>query len=327
MMPPCPDRNDVRMIVDQNPVIQHRRLRETLRDARLRRDLTQKQVAAALDWSRTKLVRIENGTVHISTTDLRALLDHYGIHDPQLVDRLIGMARAAKSQPWAELPGVLPPGHQRYLAYEAAAKQVQSAQLEFVPGQLQTEQYAGATIETLSPDGHNPVAVQRLVAARRNRQELLAREDAPHMQFILAEGVLLRAVGGPEAMAAQVEHLRHMARHPRVEIRVIANHVGAHPGQIGAFVVLGFDDPRDDLVYMDDQRGALTPSESDHRDVAVYKEIFAKLTEISVSGPELDAALDDALTYLTTMAKRQRLPTDVSGAAPRGTPLRWSAVR
>lgn len=290
------------MIVDQDPVVQHRRLREVLLEARLRRDLTQKEVAAALDWSRTKLLRIENGKVHISTTDLRALLDYYEIRDPHMVDRLINMARAAKSPPWAEFRGLLPE-YRRYLAYEAAAKRVQSAQLEFIPGQLQTEQYARATIGTLSPDRDDPEAVERLVAARRKRQEVLARDDAPYTQFILAEGVLLRAVGGPAAMAEQVEHLREMAKHPRVDIRIVPNHVGAHPGQVGAFVVLGFDDPLDDLVYLEDQRGTLTQRESDHRDVDTYKDTFAKLVQISVSGSELDTVLDDALAYLAGMAK------------------------
>lgn len=292
------------MIVDQDPVVQHRRLREVLLDARLQRDLTQKQVAAALDWSRTKLLRIENGKVHISTTDLRALLDYYGIRDPHLVDRLISMARAARSHQWAEFRGVLLPEYQRYLAYEAAAKRVQSVQLEFIPGQLQTEQYARTTIETLSPERHDPDAVERLVAARRKRQEVLARDDAPHMQFILAEGALLRAVGGPEAMAEQVEHLREMARYPRIDIRVVPNHVGAHPGQVGAFVVLRFGDPHDDIVYMEDQRGTLTPREGDHPDVSAYKDVFARLIELSVSEAELDALLDDALAYLAAMTKK-----------------------
>lgn len=285
------------MIVDQNPVVQYRRLRETLRAARLRRDQTQKEVATALDWSRSKLLRIESGAVQVSTTDLRALLDYYGIDDQALVDRLVRTARAAKELPWAEFREVLLPEYQRYLAYEACSVHVQNFQPTLVPGLLQTEQYARATIEGLSPNRSDPEAVTKQIAARRKRQELLAQDDAPRMTFVLDECVIRRTVGGPAVMSAQVAYLRELTRHPRVELRVVPFDAGVHPGMVGSFIVLEFADPLDDIVYVEDLRGALVPREGD-QDVTSYKDAFSRLLDLSISGQELDAVLDRVLVHL-----------------------------
>jgi transcriptional regulator with XRE-family HTH domain len=59
--------------------VHRRRLAEALRQARLDAELTQEQAASEMDWSLSKLIRIENGSVAISSSDLKALLQHYKI--------------------------------------------------------------------------------------------------------------------------------------------------------------------------------------------------------------------------------------------------------
>ena len=82
----------------QDAAVQRRRLRTELRRARASAGFTQRDVAEAMDWSLSKLIRIESGSVGISTTDLKALLQHYGIVDPAEVDRFRGLARAGREQ-------------------------------------------------------------------------------------------------------------------------------------------------------------------------------------------------------------------------------------
>ena len=73
-----------------SPVVQRRRLRTELRKARQDAGLTQEQVADAMDWSLSKVIRIEAGTVGISTNDLKALLRHYQLDDPDRDKRARG---------------------------------------------------------------------------------------------------------------------------------------------------------------------------------------------------------------------------------------------
>jgi transcriptional regulator with XRE-family HTH domain len=83
-----------------DPNLYRRRLRDALRKAREAQQLTQKQAADDLDWSMSKLVRIEAGTVNVSTTDLKALLQLYAITDEAQVGNLLGIARNTRRPPW-----------------------------------------------------------------------------------------------------------------------------------------------------------------------------------------------------------------------------------
>lgn len=69
-------------------------LQAELRNARIRSGLTQKQVASAMDWSVSKMRRIESGIVGISRIDLRALLACYKVNDEQLATDLMPPAGA-----------------------------------------------------------------------------------------------------------------------------------------------------------------------------------------------------------------------------------------
>ena len=97
-----------------DPLVARHRLLRAVRRAREEAGLTLKQVADALDWSESKLIRIEKGVVGISVTDLRALLAYYGLRDSAHVDRLVGMARTARGADHCavrfRLPAHPPPG-------------------------------------------------------------------------------------------------------------------------------------------------------------------------------------------------------------------------
>ena len=83
-----------------SPVVQRRRLRTELRRARLDAGLTQEQVATAMEWSLSKLIRIENGSVGISLNDLKAILSHYKITDEKRTAELIALSRGARARSW-----------------------------------------------------------------------------------------------------------------------------------------------------------------------------------------------------------------------------------
>jgi len=86
--------------VSVDPGEARRQLRQELRSLRDRSRLTQQRVAAELDWSLSKLIRIESGAIGVSVTDLRALLALYGVRDRNLTTILTGFARESRGRPW-----------------------------------------------------------------------------------------------------------------------------------------------------------------------------------------------------------------------------------
>jgi predicted transcriptional regulator len=83
------------MLTDERTAVRQK-LRTELRNARKRVGVTQKEVAAAMDWSPSKMLRIEAGAVGISTNDLRALLDYYKIHDEGHTEELLNLVRGSR---------------------------------------------------------------------------------------------------------------------------------------------------------------------------------------------------------------------------------------
>jgi transcriptional regulator with XRE-family HTH domain len=115
-----------------------RRLRTALRRIRDGCDVTQAEVAAALDWSSSKLMRIESGAVSISTNDLRLLCQHYGI-GPSIVEQLVQYARAARQRSWwYEFKADIPPALGTLIDLESDANTIRIFAAAQVPGLLQT---------------------------------------------------------------------------------------------------------------------------------------------------------------------------------------------
>lgn len=219
-----------------------------MRTARLKKDLTQEQVATAMYWSLSKMNRIEKAKSTISVNDLRVLLPLYGITDEKQTDELISMAKQAREAPWwRKYSAIAPPGLLELMDYESAASVVSQFETMFVPGILQTEEYAAAVLpvfhEEKSADERDA-----LVKLRTRRRSLLTGDDAPKLTFVLDEPVVGRLVGGPGVMSRQLRHLIDMADLPNVTVHVVPLAAGPHPGMRGAFEVVQFDDAPDETI-------------------------------------------------------------------------------
>src|ERR1700690_1535207 len=259
-----------------SPVVQRRRLRAELRAARQAAGLTQEQAAKAVDWSLSKIIRIEAGSVGISTSDLKALLSLYGIGDPDRTDELVTLAKAAKERGWWSKYSDFLTANQRELlqliGYESAASITRNFETLLLPGLLQTEEYARAVIRQFAEkatggepenanraERDNKAREDKLVEIRMERQaHLLDLPDPPLMFFVLDEAVVRRQVGGRAAMTRQIRWLLDLADRPYVTVEVVPFTEGAYPGLRGPFVVLEFPDAADDdVVYLESPRGDL----------------------------------------------------------------------
>jgi transcriptional regulator with XRE-family HTH domain len=263
-------------------VVKRRRLRAELRSARVAADLTQDQVADAMEWSPSKIIRIEAGSVGVSANDMKALLRLYHITEPKRVDELLTLARLARERSTTFRDA--PPRLLQFIDYEAAASAIRGFQSIAVPGLLQTDEYARTVISVVNPEA-SKAQVEALVKVRMKRQELLARTDPVGLLFVMDEAVIRRQVGGTDVMRRQVKHLVAMADRKNVTIEVVRFSAGAHPGMQGPFVIFEFPDAEDDdVLYLETSHGELIIRDEPN-EIANHGERLAALRKLS-AGPK-----------------------------------------
>lgn len=281
----------------ENASALRRQLLAELRQLRPPHVVTQRQVAEALDWSPSKVTRIENGSVSISVTDLRALLSYYGVTDGSVIDGLVDIARRSRRarSPFAAYGDVFSPDALRFFDYEHSATWIGSVELLVVPGLLQTTDYARAVMSVHDVGAEK---AERFVRSRQLRQQVLDRPDPPSLSFVVDESVLLRAIGGPAVMRRQLEHLLEAAARPHVAIRVIPFALGEHVGLRGPFVLLRFAGTNDpDVVYIEQRRGdAIFQDEVEV--TGNHQRLFDDLEKRAASPDDLPAYVERAIDRL-----------------------------
>jgi transcriptional regulator with XRE-family HTH domain len=267
-----------------SPLMLRRRLRTELRTARLNKELTQEQVAKAMEWSLSKMNRIEKAKTGISTNDLKALLPLYGITDKERTEELLALARSARQSPWwSRYSDVAPPDLLELIEYEYAASAVSQFETMFVPGILQTEEYASAVLQGFYSEKSSSGQVAALVELRTSRRDLLTSENAPNFLFVLDESVIHRVVGDPAVTSQQLVHLVNMAKQSAVTIQLVPFTAGVHPGMKGPFEIVQFaDEPDEDVVFLETPGGDFISD--NQKDIQSYIEAFNRITEVSL-GP------------------------------------------
>lgn len=263
------------MVTRNDPGLYRRQVRTSLRDARTTAGRTQLEAAAALDWSLSKVIRIEAGNVGVSTTDLLALLTYYGVTDQDLIDSLVAAARASRLKPWwQEYHEVIRPQFAQLLSYETGASAVWTYSPTMITALLQTADYARAVRSEGVADQHKR---DQLVHLLLRRQEIFEGDDAPEAHFIVDEAALRRWVGGPAVMAEQLGHLLECMGRPRISIQVLPFSAGANPSLSGPFVLLRLPDSNDDVVFLEGNAGDMI-SHEDEEMRSKYFEYFERLT-------------------------------------------------
>ena len=288
------------MSQDASPVVQRRRLRLELKQARQEAGLTQELVAEQMDWSLSKLIRIETGAVGISMNDLTALLRLYNVKDPKRVRALVAQGKEARKQTWwSKYRAALPPTSFQYIEYETSASIIRSYEALIIPGLLQTEDYAYAVsrLYRLNPTDRQ---IRTRVEVRMKRQELLlSRPNPPLLFFIIDEAVIHRLIGAEELRQAQLEKLVRMADRPQVTIEIVPFSVGLHRGMAENFHILEFGGTADnDVLYFESAHDAIFSHDTTD-ELTMYRDLFEDLREMSL-GPT------ESLTYVSNLSKENR---------------------
>jgi hypothetical protein len=250
------------------------RLGARLRRLRQDRGIGRDTAGWEIRGSGSKISRMELGRVPFKERDVEDLLTLYGVDDDERA-ALMALTRRANAAPWWQPFGeVVPPWFLSYLGLEEAATLIRTYETQFVPGLLQTEQYARALI-TRSCSGASPSEIDRRVEVRRGRRQVLDRSDPPHLWAVLDEAVLRRPVGGCEVMRAQLEALIEAAGRPHVRLQVVPFQGGTPAAPGFPFTILRFSEPElPDVVYVEQLTGAVyldKPGDVDHYALAMER--------------------------------------------------------
>jgi len=229
---------------------QLRRLRETA-------SVTRDDAGYHIRASGSKISRMELGRVSFKERDVTDLLEYYGVTDLAEREKLVQLTREANATPWYQkFQDVVPDWFHVYVGLEEAAQLIRVYEVQFVPGLLQTEEYARAVILQGAP-GVDPDEVERRVALRMGRQKLLTRENPPRYWVIMDEAALRRPMGGRDVHVGQIERLIDLVGEPNITIQVMPFRYGGHAAEGGAFTIMRFPETDlPDVVYMEYLTGA-----------------------------------------------------------------------
>jgi transcriptional regulator with XRE-family HTH domain len=258
------------------PTVLRMVLGKRLRQLRERAGVSFEDAARAIEVTALTVRRIEKAEVGLRIPYVRELLHTYGVPAPEINDFLT-LAREA-NQPgwWYKYRDVLPEWFSAYVSLESEASVIRLYEPHYVPGLLQTHDYATALMRVGFPN-ESKEEIARRVALRIKRQDLLAKPDAPAVWAILDETVLRRPVGGAEVMRAQIDRLLEVLDMPKVRIQIMRFDVGAHPGAFGPFhhFRFGFSE-LPDVVYTESLVGAVYVDRPD--DVVGYLEVLDRMS-------------------------------------------------
>jgi transcriptional regulator with XRE-family HTH domain len=260
-----------------SPTFRRRELGALLKALRTEKGWTVDQVAEQLEFSASKVSRLETGHRGASARDIRDLCDLFGVHD-QRRQQLLDLAAAGKQQAWWQARNI---SYSRYVGLEAAATVISDFGLGVVPGLLQTADYARAVLRSTRP-GLDENAIEERLASRLERQRLLASDDPPVFETVIDEGVLHRVAGSTRVMRAQLDRLIEVSELPRFDIRLLPYAAGLMPSSINKFILLTFPEAvKPEIVFIEHLAGDLYLEGPE--DVAAYQETFSLMREMAAS--------------------------------------------
>ncbi|MGH3773572.1 MAG: helix-turn-helix domain-containing protein [Pseudonocardiaceae bacterium] len=246
-----------------------RRLRETA-------DISRAEAGFAIRGSESKISRLELGRVSFKVRDVTDLLTMYGVTDPDKREAFLEMvARSNEPGWWHRYTDLVADWFQDYLGLEESTSRIQEWEQQLIPGLMQTEDYARA-ITNHGWSNLSSQAVQRQVAVRMRRQQLLDRPHPPKLWAVIDESILHRPIGGRRVLMGQIEHLLELTKRPHITLQVLPYQLSGYAAE-GSFTTLRFAEPElPDVVYIEHLSGALYLDK--RSDTELYGRVFDRLT-------------------------------------------------
>jgi len=277
-------------VTGTSPTARQRELGTRLRGLRNEHNLTVEDVAEKLLCSATKISRLETGARRPSLRDVRDLCGIYEV-DASTSAELMSLAKEARAAGWWTQYDDL--NLDPLIGLEDAATTITCYSMFYMPGLLQTQEYAQGIISIVAPK-MDPHVVQQRVEARLRRQQLLSRDSGPQYNVLLDENVIRRGVGDPELIAAQLKKVLETINAGRAVVQVIPFSAGAYATADGYFVLLEFEGRADlwPVVYIE---GLAGNQYLDRKvDIARYRECIDYLKARALSPQESESLIAKA---------------------------------
>jgi transcriptional regulator with XRE-family HTH domain len=258
------------------PTIGQLVLSRQLRALREKAGVSREQAAGLLHVAPSTVRRMEMAEVSLKIPYIQMLLPAYGVSESDVEVFLRLVDEANEPGWWQRFHDILPDWFSGYVSLEESARLIRSYEPHFVPGLLQTEDYARAVLTTGSVGRREPGRVERHVALRLERQALLTRPGAPRFWVVVDETVLMRPVGSSAVMRAQIDRILESTELPNVTLQIAELSGGHHPGTYSPFVLFRFAAPElPDMVYIEYLTGALYLDQPD--EVAEHMEAMDRM--------------------------------------------------
>lgn len=265
-------------------------LSQELSAARDAAEMTQKKMAKEMAWSISKIVRIEQGSVGVSPSDVRAIGSLLNLPDKKIAELIKYSHAERESFSWKEYEDELSPDYLELISLESKATRIYKYESGVIPGLVQTFDYMQALFEA---SGFPPEKSSSIVDVRQRRQTILEqlreKDDGPELNFVIGELALIRVAGGADVMIAQIEHLLQLNESDRVTVLLMPISAGVHIGLGVPFTILQFKDSKiGNILYTDDGFNK-TAAEEDPEKVAGFLENFRRIEETADRSGDFEA--------------------------------------
>jgi transcriptional regulator with XRE-family HTH domain len=227
------------MASGDGPRFNRLRVGETIREMRLARELTQVQLGAKVGASGARISRLETGETAPDLALVMNVLDYFEVPEPEQ-KRLITLARQANEQTWWKISG-MQTRQAAFAELESTATRIREYSMVFVPGLLQTPEYA--KVRYADTEANIPFDTEAAVAGRQERQKILVRTKKPvRYEVVLDELVLRRRTAPDDVLETQARWLAEAAQLPNIEIRVlpIEANLGYHSPVLNSFAIYSY---------------------------------------------------------------------------------------
>src|SRR4051794_25035379 len=203
------------------PTVLRMVLGKRLQDLREKAGLSYEEAGRALDVTHATIRRMEKAEVGLKLPYVEKLLTTYGITAPEQIGGFLALAREANRPGWwHSFRDVLPDWFSAFVSLEGEASVIRAYEPHYVPGLLQTADYARATLRAGQPHAAQS-EIDRLVTLRIERQALVHKADAPLLWVVMDETVLRRPIGGRKVMREQVDQLIEATELPNVRLQIM----------------------------------------------------------------------------------------------------------
>lgn len=262
------------MTTRREPTARQLRLAVELRRLREAAGLKAREAAALLGVSHVQISHIEAGLTGVSEERLRRLASHYACTDQEFIDALVRMATDRTRGWWEEYRGLLPTSFLDLAELEHHAAYLYEVAILYVPGLLQTEDYARGVFSSRVPELTHKELELRL------RHRVRRQQIAVPYKLVIHECALRIRVSDRTAARAQLTKLVELSETDNITLRVIPFDLDGFGRAASTMTYVGGPLPKLDTVVRDVPHGlSFVDSEAQ---LSVFRTRFRKVEAVSL---------------------------------------------